>query len=230
MRHSTKMLLIPYELYSSLMENTLSSASTDKGHNNAQLIMSSDTLGQSRQKIKGVAKNRKLNADAKLIRYNQEYKRYRKFYKDIEDKPVNVSMAISNNNNNNSNVGNPPIAPKFETGRMNSELIKTDGGLFNDNVDFKYGKLFGNENDSNKYGDNERKPSAIPFSSSSLAARKNANAKNGPKQQQRILNERSIKSTYYRPARRTIGGNSAQTPFSTKNLSGNGFKPQLWKR
>lgn len=86
MRHSTKMLLIPEDLYNILMRKTndVSVAATVK--------TPSDMVEHSQKEMQRIVKNSHENPDAKHIKLSQEYKRYRKYAKEREDKPLSVKI------------------------------------------------------------------------------------------------------------------------------------------
>lgn len=90
MRHSTKMLLIPEDVYNALMS---AKKGTEIKHSPATDI----AVEQSQQRLHKISGNRRENADARNIKYNQEYKRYKKFVKDREDRPLSVKVENLNN-------------------------------------------------------------------------------------------------------------------------------------
>ena len=99
MRHTTKMLLIPEDVYKALLTGS-KSTSKDKislltPKTNAENTVDSPSdqmLTNSRQKLVKIKRTRGANPDARHINYIQEYKRYKKFADDVASKPVNVHV------------------------------------------------------------------------------------------------------------------------------------------
>ena len=101
MRHTTKMLLIPEDVYKALLEagNTAkvsllnNKTSMVLGNNDASSTAADQMLTKSRQKLVKLKRARHIDPDARHINYTQEFKRYKKYADDVANKPVNVHVS-----------------------------------------------------------------------------------------------------------------------------------------
>ena len=98
MKHTVKMLLIPENVYASIMNNTASKQVQQLDFKNTKPSprvpdpVSGESLDEPRLKIKKIIKNRVMNPDAKLLHYTQQYKRYRKLLQERNEHPISVKM------------------------------------------------------------------------------------------------------------------------------------------
>ena len=98
MRYTTKMLLIPEDVYKALIAGSKSPSasstmsSRDNVFTNAVNDGTEQALADSKQKLRKIARNKQVNPDARHITYMQEFKRYKKYKDDIAKKPINVHV------------------------------------------------------------------------------------------------------------------------------------------
>ena len=96
MRHATKMLLIPEDVYKALLTGSKSSQASKRSANmnaeNTDVSTADQMLANSRQKLVKIKRARGVNPDARHINYIQEFKRYKKYGEDVASKPVNVHV------------------------------------------------------------------------------------------------------------------------------------------
>ena len=98
MRHTTKMLLIPEDVYKALIAGSKSPSasslmsSRDNVFTNAVNDGTEQALADSKLKLREIARNKQANPDARHITYMQEFKRYKKYKDDIAKKPINVHV------------------------------------------------------------------------------------------------------------------------------------------
>lgn len=76
MRNITRMFLIPEEIY-----QNLTNVSAD-----------GSALGLVRSRMQDIANNERLNVGEKAARYEQEFKRFSKLKREVEERPVNVTL------------------------------------------------------------------------------------------------------------------------------------------
>jgi hypothetical protein len=104
--------MLPEDIYNELMTKNVATPNNNIGgtavDKESKINLGSGDLALISQKVAQIDKigrNKHYTPDSKEIRYNQEYKRYRKLTKDQLDKPINVRLVDSLlNNNNNNNV------------------------------------------------------------------------------------------------------------------------------
>jgi hypothetical protein len=103
MRHTSRLLLIPEEIYRGLQ-----SAGTD-----------GSAKGMVESRMAAALNDPKLNADAKALKYQQEYKRYSKLRREEEERPVDVKLQnlqeIANIVQQNQPSPPPPPPPPLTT-------------------------------------------------------------------------------------------------------------------
>lgn len=99
MRHATKMLLIPEDVYKALLAGSKSLPKdkssllmTKTNAENTSDSPADQMLTNSRQKLAKIKRTRGTNPDAHHINYIQEFKRYKKYGDDVASKPVNVHV------------------------------------------------------------------------------------------------------------------------------------------
>ena len=106
MRHTTKMLLVPEDVYKELVAAAATASSrrqttsTATPLNVGQLQSNEDDdddvdgklLTQTRKKMRKIVKNKRANADERQIHLMQQFKRYKKLKADLEQRPVKVHV------------------------------------------------------------------------------------------------------------------------------------------
>ena len=104
MRHTTKMLLIPEDVYKELVASaasarrqatTTTSLKVEPSQNNEVDDDNDDDgklLKQTRKTMKKIAKNKRSNPDERQIHLMQQFKRYKKLKADLEQRPVKVHV------------------------------------------------------------------------------------------------------------------------------------------
>jgi hypothetical protein len=96
MKYTTRMLLLPEDVYNELIATTKVSPPPIHNSNNNNLISGDlHLLGQSKDRIGKIERSKGGTIDGKEIKYSQEYKRYRKLAKDQLERPVNVRLVES---------------------------------------------------------------------------------------------------------------------------------------
>ena len=138
MKHTVKMLLIPENVYSSLISNVDNSNSAllqlalNKNKEEQQQQskikdpVSGDSTDMPRVKIQKILNNKRMNPDAKLLQYTQQYKRYRKLLKDKRDHLISVKMENLADALQHANSIKPPQIPSNTiplTTPLNTPLI-----------------------------------------------------------------------------------------------------------
>jgi hypothetical protein len=120
MRHTSRLLLIPEEIYRGLL--SVGADGSAKG------------LVESR--MAAAVNDPKLNADAKALKYQQEYKRYSKLRREEEERPVDVKLQnlqeIANVMQQNQPIPPPPPPPLATTIKVQvpqSRGAKKKGGI-----------------------------------------------------------------------------------------------------
>ena len=105
MRHTTKMLLVPEDVYKELVaaaaaaasrRQTASTATTlNVGQSKSNVDDNDDDgklLTQTRKTMRKIVKNKRSNADERQIHLIQQFKRYKKLKADLEQRPVKVHV------------------------------------------------------------------------------------------------------------------------------------------
>jgi hypothetical protein len=118
MRHTSRLLLIPEEIYRGLL--SVGADGSAKG------------LVESR--MAAAVNDPKLNADAKALKYQQEYKRYSKLRREEEERPVDVKLQnlkeIANvMQQNQPTPPPPPLASTIKVQVPQSRGAKKRGGI-----------------------------------------------------------------------------------------------------
>ena len=126
MKHTIKMLLIPENVYYSLINNVdsgnndLTQMAFNKRKQKQQLQLfkdpvSVDSTDVPRVKIREILNNKQMNPDARLLQYTQQYNLYRKLLKDKKEHPISVKMENLADALQHANLIKPPQTPSTTT-------------------------------------------------------------------------------------------------------------------
>ena len=92
MRYTTKMLLVPEDVYKELV----AAASSRQTNTSLKLEPVDDgekqLIAQTKKTMKKIMKNRRSNPDVRQIRLMQEFKRYKKLKADLDERPGKVHV------------------------------------------------------------------------------------------------------------------------------------------
>jgi hypothetical protein len=95
MRHATRMLLLPEDVYNELMLKSAAAVSEPGGGEQfvppTAATSDAQLMGLSKRRMEKIS--RQDAGDGRELKYSQEFKRFRKLAKDNEQRPVNVRMA-----------------------------------------------------------------------------------------------------------------------------------------
>ena len=93
MKHTTKMLLIPEDVYLALVSNTNAQCRVnDKRSFNRDKDLPNWLAVTHKEKMREVLNRSDLNPDEKQIHYTQLFKRYQKFLDDKANRPIKVHV------------------------------------------------------------------------------------------------------------------------------------------
>lgn len=96
MRYAKRMLLIPEEVYHSLLQRHSDAGSGQSGESDKQFISKPlDHVTRRMRRLGEIADTNSaaMNADERLLQYQQEFKRYSKLREDADERPVNIHVA-----------------------------------------------------------------------------------------------------------------------------------------
>ena len=95
MKYTTKMLLIPEDVYKELVAAASSKqpkTTTVKLESAEEPAAEKQLIAQTKKTMKKIARNRRSNPDERQIRLMQEFKRYKKLKADLDEKPAKVHV------------------------------------------------------------------------------------------------------------------------------------------
>lgn len=97
MKHTARMLLIPEDVYRSLLSNTAgTSAPIASNDDNGAALPTATPMGQTVKQVASISDEKQaslMNDDERLIHYHQQFKRYKKLLTDAEERPARVSVT-----------------------------------------------------------------------------------------------------------------------------------------
>ena len=95
MKYSTKMILVPEDVYKELVASAASKqqkTTTIELESSEEPAAEKQLIAQTKKTMKEIARNRRSNPDERQIRLMQEFKRYKKLKSDLDEKPAKVHV------------------------------------------------------------------------------------------------------------------------------------------
>ena len=94
MKYTTKMILVPEDVYKELVAAATSKQpkTTLKVESAEEPTAEKQLIARAKKTMKEIARNRRSNPDERQIRLMQEFKRYKKLKSDLDEKPAKVHV------------------------------------------------------------------------------------------------------------------------------------------